>query len=114
MTNLLIKLFIKENDVMDSKTREAYGILSSFVGIGCNIILFAVKFLMGIISGSIAVQSDAFNNLSDCLSCVVTMASYKLASKPADKDHPFGHGRMEYLASLFIATLIVLVGFEFL
>ena len=114
MTSLLIKWFIKDGDISNPKTREKYGELSSFTGIACNIVLFAVKFLMGTISGSIAVTSDAFNNLSDSLSCIVTLASYKLAAKPADKDHPFGHGRIEYLSSLFIAVLIIMVGFEFL
>ena len=114
MTNLLIKWFIKDGDVNNPKIREQYGELSSFTGIACNIVLFAVKFVMGMISGSIAVTSDAFNNLSDSLSCIVTLVSYKLAAKPADKDHPFGHGRIEYLSSLFIAVLIIMVGFEFL
>lgn len=114
MTNFLIKLFIKDSDVSKPQVRERYGMLSSITGIVCNIILFVVKFLMGTLSGSIAVTSDAFNNLSDCLSCIITLASYKLAAKPADKDHPFGHGRLEYLSSLFIAVLIILVGFEFL
>lgn len=115
MTKLLIKMFISNADeVTNPKVRERYGALSSVVGIVCNVLLFIVKFLMGTISGSIAVTSDAFNNLSDCLSCGVTYVSYKLAAKPADSDHPFGHGRIEYLASLFIAVLILMVGVEFL
>ena len=115
MTDILVKLFIKNyEDVNDTKVREQYGTLSSIVGMACNIGLFIVKFIMGTISNSVAVTSDAFNNLSDCMSCIVTLASYKLAAQPADKDHPFGHGRIEYLSSLVVATLILLVGFEFL
>lgn len=115
MTDILVKLFINNyEDVNDTKVREQYGTLSSIVGMACNIGLFIVKFIMGTISNSVAVTSDAFNNLSDCMSCIVTLASYKLAAQPADKDHPFGHGRIEYLSSLVVATLILLVGFEFL
>lgn len=115
MTDVLVKLFVKNyEDVKDTKVRESYGTLSSFVGMACNIGLFILKFIMGTISNSVAVTSDAFNNLSDCMSCIVTLASYKLAAQPADKDHPFGHGRIEYLSSLVVATLIMLVGFEFL
>lgn len=113
MTNLLLKLFVKDTDSNNKKTREKVGVLSSLTGIVCNILLFSLKFIMGTISNSVAVISDAFNNLSDCLSCVITLAGYKLASQPADKDHPFGHGRIEYFTSLFIAVLIIIVGIEF-
>ncbi len=103
MTNLLVKIFIKNaDDINNDKVREHYGMLSSFVGIFCNICLFVIKFLMGILSNSIAITSDAFNNLSDCVSCVITLFGYRLAAKPADKDHPFGHGRMEYIVSIII------------
>lgn len=115
MSEWLIKVFVRDyQNVKDSKVRESYGTLSSVVGLICNIALFVLKFIMGTLSNSIAVISDAFNNLSDCLSCVVTLVSYKLAAQPADKDHPFGHGRIEYLSSLVIASLILLVGVEFL
>lgn len=115
MTEFLLNKFVKNNDdVKNSEVREKVGTLSSFTGIFCNILLFALKFVMGTISNSVAVISDAFNNLSDCLSCIITFASYKLAAKPADKDHPFGHGRIEYLSSIVIAVIIALVGFEFL
>ena len=115
MTNLLVKIFIKNaDDINNDKVREHYGMLSSFVGIFCNICLFVIKFLMGILSNSIAITSDAFNNLSDCVSCVITLFGYRLAAKPADKDHPFGHGRMEYIVSIIISFLIFLVGFELL
>ena len=115
MTDFLVKLFIKDKDnTGDIKVREKYGVLSSGVGIACNILLFAVKYIIGTLSGSISVISDAFNNLSDSASCIVTMIGYKMAAKPADKDHPFGHGRLEYLTSLIIAAVIFLMGFELL
>lgn len=115
MTNLLVKLFVKDSEnVTNQKVREKYGVLSSFVGIFCNICLFVIKFILGIVSNSIAITSDAFNNLSDCVSCIITFFGYRLASKPADKNHPFGHGRMEYIISIFISFLIFLVGVELL
>ena len=113
MTNFLIRIFIKQPDDTDSpKTRAAYGALSSFVGIFCNIILFIAKYIVGTLSNSISIISDAFNNLSDSASCIITLFGYKISSKPADKDHPFGHGRMEYLTSLIISAIIVFVGLE--
>ena len=113
MTNFLIRIFIKQPDNTDSqKTRAAYGTLSSFVGIFCNIILFIAKYIVGTLSNSISIISDAFNNLSDSASCIITLFGYKISSKPADKDHPFGHGRMEYLTSLIISEIIVFVGLE--
>lgn len=113
MTKLLVSKFIKDYDnVKNTRVREAYGVLSSWVGIICNILLFIAKFVIGTLANSISIVSDGFNNLSDCASCVVTMFGYKMAAKPADKDHPFGHGRMEYLTSLIIAMVIVVVGVE--
>lgn len=113
MTELLIRKFIKNyKDVSNPHVREKYGTLSSFVGIFCNIALFILKYAMGTFSGSIAIISDAFNNLSDSASCIVTLFGYKLSAKPADKDHPFGHGRMEYLISLIIAAIILVMGLE--
>ena len=100
--------------VEDPNVRKAYGTCSSVVGICCNILLFVLKYVMGTLSHSIAIVSDAFNNLSDCASCLITLFGYKLAAKPADKGHPFGHGRMEYLTSLVIAVMIALMGFELL
>ena len=115
MVNLLIKTFVKEyENVTDNQVRGRYGMLSSFVGIFCNILICSAKFIIGSLVHSISIISDGFNNLSDCASCIVTMFGYKMASKPADKDHPFGHGRMEYLTSLIIAAVIVLVGGELL
>ncbi len=113
MTDFLVKKFVKNYDKTDEvRVRESYGLLSSFVGIACNVVLFVVKFIVGTVANSISIISDGFNNLSDCASCVVTIFGYKMAAKPADKDHPFGHGRIEYLTSLVIAVVIVLVGFE--
>lgn len=115
MTNLLVKTFVKNyENTSDTYVRGKYGTLSSIVGIVCNILLFAVKFAMGTLANSIAVVSDAFNNLSDGASCIVTLFGYKMAAKPADKDHPFGHGRMEYLTSLIIAAVILVMGIELL
>lgn len=114
MTNFILKTFMKDySDNKDSATRKKAGFLSSTVGIVCNIILFVSKFIIGTIANSVAIISDAFNNLTDCLSCIITMFGYNLASKPADKEHPFGHGRMEYFTSLIIAVFIIIVGFEF-
>lgn len=113
MTDFLVKRFVKNSgDVTDAKVRERYGTLSGGVGIACNIALFVLKYIIGTLSHSISVISDAFNNLSDCASCVMTLFGYKMAAKPADKDHPFGHGRMEYLTSLTIAVVILAVGLE--
>ena len=112
MSDFLLKFFIKDTDYLNVKTKEKVGTLSSIVGIVCNIFLFGLKFLIGTLSSSISIISDGFNNLSDCMSCVVTLFGYKMAAKPADKDHPFGHGRIEYLTSLLIAFVILFVGLE--
>ena len=95
MTDFLIKRCIKDwKRVDDAQVRTAYGTLSSIVGIICNVILFGAKFLIGFLAGSISVMADAFNNLSDAASSIVGLVGVKMAEKPADKDHPFGHGRM--------------------
>lgn len=113
MVHLLLKWFVPNYEQTESDAvRERYGFLSGMVGIICNIILFVLKYIMGVLSGSVSIISDAFNNLSDSGSCILTLVGYKMAAKPADKDHPFGHGRMEYLFSLIIAVIIVLVGVE--
>lgn len=115
MSSLLIKLFIKNSDnVKDNKVRENFGKLGSFIGIICNLLLCILKISVGIISGSISILADGFNNLSDMGSSIVTMIGFKLANKPADSDHPFGHGRMEYISAFIVAVLILLVGFELL
>lgn len=115
MIDFLVKHFVKDyEDVKNPVVRERYGMFSSIVGMICNIILCISKIIIGMLAHSIAILSDGVNNLSDCATCIVTMFGYKMAAKPADKDHPFGHGRMEYLTSLVIATAILLVGFELL
>ncbi|MDO5557844.1 MAG: cation diffusion facilitator family transporter [Clostridia bacterium] len=113
MTQFIVKKFINNYEkTEDVEVRKNYGTLSSIVGIICNIVLFVVKYVMGIISNSISIISDAFNNLSDCASCLISLFGYKLAAKPADKEHPFGHGRMEYVVSMIIAAVILLAAFE--
>ena len=113
MTNLLVRLFIKDpKNTSSPKVREAYGVLAAFVGIITNLLLCAAKFIVGMWSGSIAIQADAVNNLSDIGSSVVTLIGFKMAGRPADKEHPFGHARMEYIAALAVSFLILLVGFE--
>ena len=115
MTKLLVKLFVKNPDkTSDPIVRKAYGTLSSIVGIIINFLLASIKLFAGILSGSIAITADAFNNLSDAGSSVVTLISFKLSAKPADRDHPFGHARMEYVSSMIVSFLIMLVGFELL
>lgn len=115
MTEFLVKVFIKDYDNTDNiKVRTSYGVLTSVVGVICNILLFFVKFLLGAVLNSIAVMADAFNNLSDAASSVIGFVGVKMASKPADKDHPFGHGRIEYIAALIVSFLIIEVGFTFL
>lgn len=113
MTNLLIRLFIQDpKNTGDPHVRQRYGLLGSGVGIAVNVLLFAAKFLAGLLSGSIAVTADAFNNLSDAASSVVTLIGFKLSDQKPDQDHPFGHGRIEYLSGLFVAMVILLMGFE--
>ena len=115
MTEWLIARFVKNaENTADPAVRVKYGTFSSMTGIACNILLFLLKGGIGLLSGSIAVVSDAFNNLSDCLSCLISLFGYRMAAKPADKEHPFGHGRSEYVASLFISLIIFLAGFELL
>ena len=115
MTELLIRWFIKDADnVTDTAVRKNYGTLGSFVGIICNLLLCSFKITVGGITGSISIVADGLNNLSDMGSSVVAMIGFKLADKPADSDHPFGHGRMEYMSAFVVAILILLVGFELL
>lgn len=115
ISKFLVSKFIKNSEeVNNKKVRDAYGYLGGIVGIIVNLILFATKLIIGILLNSIAVTADAFNNLSDVASSVITILGFKLAGKPADKEHPFGHGRLEYISGLIVSFLVMLVGFEFI
>lgn len=115
MTEFLVKHFIKDyKDVEKISVRTAYGVLASIVGIFCNVFLFIVKFVVGLVLHSVSVTADAFNNLSDAGSSIISFVGVKMAEKPADKDHPFGHGRIEYIAALIVSFLVLEVGFTFL
>ena len=111
MVTLLARLFIKHQED-EARTRRAYGILCGAVGICLNVLLFAGKFFAGLLSGSIAITADAFNNLSDAGSSFVTLLGFHLAGQKADAGHPFGHGRIEYLSGLVVSVLILLMGVE--
>ncbi|MDO4328603.1 MAG: cation diffusion facilitator family transporter [Lachnospiraceae bacterium] len=113
MTEFLIKKFVPDYEkVEDGTVRTRYGILSSIVGITCNLILFTTKLLIGLLINSISVMADAFNNLSDAASSIIGFIGVKMADKPADEDHPFGHGRIEYIAAFIVAFLVIQVGFS--
>ena len=112
MISLLARLFVKTDGREPAAVRKAYGILCGAVGIGFNVLLFLGKFFAGTIAGSIAITADAFNNLSDAGSSFVTMLGFQLAGQKPDSDHPFGHGRIEYLSGLAVSMLILLMGFE--
>lgn len=113
MISFLAKAFIKDHqNISDKKVRSAYGVLCSVTGIFLNILLFAGKYIAGAVSGSIAIIADAFNNLSDAGSSVITLVGFKLADKEPDTSHPFGHGRMEYITGFIVSMLIILMGFE--
>lgn len=115
MTDLLTRLFIKNSkDYSNPAVRAAYGKLTGIVGIICNLILFAGKFTVGAISGSVSVSADAVNNLSDASSSIISLLGFKMASKPADDDHPYGHARYEYLSGLIVSILVLLIGIELL
>ena len=115
MTEFLVKHFVKDYEKVEKvSVRTAYGVLASIVGILCNVFLFIVKFVVGIVLHSVSVTADAFNNLSDAGSSVISFVGVKMAGKPADEDHPFGHGRVEYIAALVVAFLVLEVGFTFL
>lgn len=115
MTEFLVKHFIKDHrDVEKISVRTAYGVLASVVGIFCNVFLFIVKIVVGLVLHSVSVMADAFNNLSDAGSSIISFVGVKMAEKPADKDHPFGHGRIEYISALIVSFLVLEVGFTFL
>lgn len=113
MTDLIVKTFIKDHkNINDSKVRARYGILSGCVGIAVNVILCLLKFFVGSLTGSIAITADAVNNLSDAGSSAVTVFGFKMAGKPADRDHPFGHGRIEYITAMIVSFIILFMGIE--
>ena len=113
MTRLLLRLFVKDyQEPANAAVRGRVGKLSGMVGIVCNLLLFVLKIVVGTISGAVSITADAMNNLSDATSAVVTLIGFKLAEKPADADHPYGHARYEYLSGLAVAGLIVVIGFE--
>lgn len=113
MTDFLLRKMIPDyDDTQNPTVRTRYGMISGLVGIIMNLLLFAGKGIVGILSSSVSILADAINNLSDAGSSIITLLGFKIASKPADKDHPFGHGRSEYVAGLIIAFLILLLGFE--
>ncbi len=115
ITDSLVKRFVKDYDKYEEPSvRTAYGLFASTIGILCNLFLFFVKLSVGIILQSVSVTADAFNNLSDAASSIIGFVGVKMASKPADKDHPFGHGRIEYIAALIVSFLVIEVGMTFL
>lgn len=115
MTSLLTRLFIRNRDaVQDPAVRRAYGVMTGAVGIVANILLAALKLLAGALSGSISITADAVNNLSDAGSQLISLISFRISAKPADRDHPFGHARIEYVASMIVSFLVLLVGVELL
>lgn len=115
ITNFLLRRFIGEKrDYEDIDTRNRVAYLASIVGIIINIILALVKFIIGVLISSISVTADAINNLTDTASSIITLVGFRLANKPPDKDHPYGHGRIEYIAALVVAFMVLLVGFQFI
>ena len=115
MTQLLLRLFVKDyRNTEDPAVRTRYGKLAGIVGIVCNVLLFAGKFTVGTLFGSMAIAADALNNLSDASSNVVSLVGFRLGSKPADDEHPYGHARYEYLAGLAVSVMILVIGIELL
>ena len=113
MTDLLLRLFVKNHtDTDDPRVRSAIGALSGMVGIGCNVLLFLGKLLVGTLAGSVSITADALNNLSDASGSIVTLIGFRFADKPADEHHPYGHARAEYLSGLAVAVLILFIGVE--
>lgn len=113
MFDLIAKIFVKNhNDVKNPAVRTAYGTLTSIFGIVINVLLFAVKFVVGTVFMSVSIRGDAINNLSDALSSVISLISFKMSEKPADREHPFGHARIEYIASMIVSFLIIHISLE--
>ena len=115
MTELLLKLFVDDYKNIDNQTvRADCGALSGWVGIFCNVLLFLAKIVAGILAGSVSVMADAVNNLSDASSSLISLFGFKLSGKPADKEHPYGHARFEYLSGLMVSVIICVIGVELL
>lgn len=115
MTNFLINKFVKDSSsTLKPEVRTSYGRLSGIVGIVCNAVLFLLKILTGLLAGSVSIVADAVNNLSDASSSIISLLGFKLAERPADEEHPYGHGRYEYLSGLIVAFLIMVIGAELL
>lgn len=115
LTDILINSFIRDKaNIRDKKIRQKYGYLGGFVGIVCNVILSAGKVIIGLMVNSIAITADAMNNLSDAASSIITLIGFKITNKPADREHPFGHARIEYISAMVVSFMVILVGFEFL
>lgn len=113
MTELLLRLFVKDyQNTASGKVRSAIGSMAGFVGIGCNVLLFLLKLIAGTLAGSVSITADALNNLSDASGSIVTLIGFKMAGKPADEHHPYGHARAEYLSALGVAMLILFIGLE--
>ena len=115
MINVLCRIFVKNyKDTKNPEVRLEYGIFAGIVGIICNIVLFLIKLTAGFLTSSLSIMADAINNLSDAGSSIVTLAGFKLASKPADSEHPYGHGRIEYISGFIVSMLIIVMGVELL
>lgn len=113
MTKLLLRLFVRDHqNSEDPAVRASVGKLAGITGIACNMLLFAMKLIVGVLSGAVSVIADALNNLSDAASSVVTLLGFHLAQRPADPDHPYGHARYEYISGLTVAAVILVIGFE--
>ncbi len=113
MTEFLVRRFVKDYEkIQDAEVRTRYGELSGMVGICCNLLLFAVKIVTGLMAHSISVMADGFNNLSDAASSIIGFVGVRMAQKPADEEHPFGHGRIEYISAFIVAFLVIQVGFS--
>lgn len=114
LTEILVRTFVKDKDnTRDKQVRQRYGYLGGFVGIFCNVLLSAAKIVIGLMVNSIAITADAVNNLTDAASSVITLVGFKITNKPADREHPFGHARIEYISAMVVSFMIILVGFEF-
>ena len=114
MTKLLIKLFLKNKDASTPSGREAYGRVAGIVGIICNLLLSAMKFVIGSVTHSVSITADATNNMTDAGSSIVTLIGFRLSEKPADEDHPYGHARIEYITGLIISFLTLIIGYDIL